>query len=137
MSLADLVGSWTGNGIYYEALSKAKMKCRLAATGDAARVKLTGRCGSSLGARDLSLEFVRQDDGSILLLSADTLPSVETGIERVDGEISNNQLNLSGTSPGEYLKLQFALNADGSLHFATERKWRTGKSRSVVTLRPR
>ena len=137
MTLADLVGNWAGTGMYYEGLSKAKMKCRLTGAGNSAHVTMTGRCGSSLGAEDVDIEFSRQGDGSILLISGDNAPSVDTEIDTVSGRLEGNQMFLQGQAKHETFKMQFAVNADGSLRFATERKWQTGKSRSIVTLQRR
>ncbi len=137
MSLADLVGSWTGSGTYHEALSQAKMKCRLTTVGDAAKVTISGRCGSSLGANDVVLDIVRQADGTVTMQSGGRAPGFETDIDQLTGRITGNQLMLSGEAGIERARLQFALNDDGSLRFASERKWQTGNSRSLVTLKQR
>lgn len=137
MSLADLVGDWSGSGTYSEALSSARMKCRLTMTGTAAKVTIAGRCGSSMGANDVVLDLVRQGDGRITLTSARDAPGFETAITGLSGRITGNQLTLRGEAGLERAATQFVLNADGSLRFAAERKWLTGNSQSIVTLQRR
>ena len=132
--LSDMVGSWSGSGMYYEAMSQAKMKCRLTMAGDAAGITMKGRCGSSLGAHDVVLDFVAEDDGRVFVQGGDNAPSVDSEIEELTGKITGNQLNLSGQAGPDSVRMQFVLNEDGSIYFATERKWPQGDSRSKITL---
>ena len=137
LTLSQLVGNWTGSGNYREGVSEARMRCRLTIAGDDAKVTMSGRCGSSLGAEDVVLDFIRQGDGSVIVQSGPGAPQQESKIEALTGRPQGNQLFLTGAADGESVAMQFVRNADGTLYFATERKWRTGRSQSVITLQPR
>ena len=137
LTLSQLVGTWTGSGTYAEALSEARMRCRLSIAGDDAKVTLSGRCGSSLGAEDVVLDFIRQGDGSVIVRSGPGAPQQDSKIAALTGRPQSNQLYVTGAAGDESVAMQFVKNADGTLYFATERKWQTGRSHSVITLQPR
>ncbi len=131
-ALTDMVGSWSGTGTYAEALSQAKMKCRLNVAGADSKVTMTGRCGSSLGASDVVMDIVRSGTG--IVITGDGGPDVDTEIDQLTGQISGQQIFVTGAEGKDSVKMQFVMNADGTLYFATERKWLTGSSWSKITL---
>ncbi len=137
LTLSQLTGTWTGAGNYAEGLSEARMRCRLTIAGDDAKVTMSGRCGSSLGAEDVVLDFIRQSDGSVRVQSGPGAPQQDSEIEALTGRPQGNQLFVTGSAGQESVAMQFVKNADGTLYFATERKWQTGRSQSVITLQPR
>lgn len=137
LTLTQMVGTWTGAGTYSEALSEARMRCRLTIAGDDAKVTMSGRCGSSLGAEDVVLDFIRQGDGSVRVQSGPGAPAQDSEIKALSGRPQGNQLMVTGAAGLESVAMQFVKNADGTLYFATERKWQTGRSQSVITLSPR
>ncbi len=133
-ALSDMVGTWAGTGSYTEALSKATMKCRLTVTGDDARVTVNGRCGSSLGADDVTLDFVRQSGSRVVVEETPGAPKQDSEIEEVSGNLTATQLFVRGAGGDETVAIQFVKNDDGTLYFATERTWKGGDSQSRVTL---
>jgi len=132
--LLDMVGNWGGSGVYSEGVSKARMRCRISVTGDDAKVTLTGRCGSSLGAADVVLDFIAIGDGKVTVQPGDGAPASDSPITMLTGQLSATQLNVSGANYAESVVMQFVKNTDGTLNFATKRKWRTGRSQSTIRL---
>lgn len=133
-ALSDLVGTWNGAGTYEEGVSQARMRCRITVTGSDAQVRLTGRCGSSLGAEDVRVDVLRQADGSVTLVSPNGPTREPFSVREISGRPQGDRLTLQGTAGLESVIVQFVLHADGRLTFATQRKWRTGRSRSQVTM---
>ena len=91
-SLADMVGTWAGSGVYKENLSQAKVRCQLAVTGGAGKVTVSGRCGSSLGAETIVLDFTRQGDGRIVVTEGPGAPRNDSQIEALVGRQVNLKL---------------------------------------------
>ncbi|GEM_PF-6301365 len=133
-ALSDMIGAWAGTGVYSEALSQAKMKCKLTMLGDAKKVTMSGRCGSTLGAGNVVLDFVRQEDGQIVVHAGGDALQPASEIGELVGRFTDDQLIVTGAAGHESVKMQLILDADGSIFFATERKWLTGKSSSEITL---
>jgi len=134
LALSDLVGTWTGQGTYVEGLSSAKMRCNLGITGTDAMVRLSGRCGSSLGAESVVLDFTKAADGSVSVSSGPGAPANDSKIDVMQGKITANQLILRGAAGDETVTIELLQNPNGSLHFATRRTWTGKKATSVVTL---
>ena len=63
--LGALAGNWAGSGSYTEGISTARLICRLAARGADERIRMTGRCGSSLGNEEIDMDLVLGADGTI------------------------------------------------------------------------
>ncbi|MGP6089901.1 hypothetical protein [Antarctobacter jejuensis] len=137
LSLSDLVGTWAGEGSYYERPTKTRMKCRISFAGDDAQVRLTGKCGSSLGAHDLSLDFIRDGSSKVIVRAAPGAKNDESKIERMEGQLSGNFLIAEGTGGTETAKFQLESKRDGSIVFVTQREDGTFFAQSVVTLRRR
>lgn len=135
-ALSDITGTWAGAGSYTEALSTARMRCRIAIAGNADQVALTGRCASSLGAEDLDLTFTRLPGGEISLRAEDGQRQGETTVEELTGLPEASQVILRGENGLDRAAVQIRLNPDGTLYFATETKWRTGNAKSAITLVP-
>lgn len=133
-SLSDLVGTWTGEGSYYERPTRAKMKCRLSFAGTDAQVRMTGRCGSSLGAQDLEIDFVREGASGVVVRPAPGAPTSDSKLTEMSGQLQGNLMIASGTSGTETAKFQLESRADGTLQFVTQREDGTFFSQSVVTL---
>ena len=132
-TLSDMVGTWSGSGTYTEGVSQARMRCRIVVAGGDARVRLSGRCGSSLGAEDVAVEAVRQPDGRIALISPDGPTREPFSVREVSGVPQGDRLVLHGSAGVESVTVEFRRNANGTLSFVTQRKWRTGRSQSQVT----
>ena len=132
--LSEMVGTWSGQGEYYELLSKARMRCRLSVVGNDAKVTLSGRCGSSLGAEDVVLDFIRQPDGQIVSRAGVGAPESDSPIEALYGRPTKTQLIVRGQSGKESVVMQFVKNADGTLYFVTRRDGAQGKRTSAITL---
>ncbi|MCP3969947.1 MAG: hypothetical protein GY717_06460 [Rhodobacteraceae bacterium] len=132
--LSDLVGNWTGSGSYQEGLSKARMRCRLTVVGNNTKVTLSGRCGSSLGSERMVLDLIRRADGTIVLRSGDGAPQDDTSLAELVGYTARTQLFVSGESGHDSASVLFARNQNGTLYFASKRKWQTGNSQSAITL---
>lgn len=133
-TLSDLLGTWSGSGTYYERPSKARMKCRLSFAGNDSQVRMTGRCGSSLGAQDLTLDFIRQGSNGVIVRSPPGATQSNSDIAEMQGQMSGNYLIAAGSAGAETAKFQFESKADGTLAFVTEHKDGTFFSQSVVTL---
>jgi hypothetical protein len=133
-TLSDLVGNWSGSGKYYERPSSAKMKCRLSFAGDDARVRMTGRCGSSLGAQDLELDFIREGNRGVVVQSAPGAPKSKSAIARMAGQMTATMMIAEGVAATESAKFQLEIKPDGTMHFLTQRKDGTFFSQSTVVL---
>lgn len=132
--LSDLVGTWAGEGSYYERPTKARMKCRLSFAGTDAQVRMSGRCGSSLGARNLELDFVRQGKTGVIVRAAPGAPTSDTGLTAMQGQMTGNRMAAAGTSGTETARFQIETQPDGTLRFVTQRENGTFFSQSVVIL---
>jgi hypothetical protein len=132
--LSDLVGNWSGSGKYAEPLTTARVRCKLAIMGNDAKVTLRGRCGGSFGAERMVLDFVRQSNGDVIVSSGPGAPYTESPIGALTGTPTRTQLVVRGQSGQESVLMQFAKNADGTMHFATERDGKQGRRISAVTL---
>lgn len=137
LSLSDLVGSWTGEGSYFERPTKTRMKCRLSFSGDEARLHMAGKCGSSLGAHDVNVDFIRQGGNSIIVRAAPGARNDDSQIARMEGRLSGNFLIAQGTGGTETAKIQLESKPDGSMVFVTQREDGTFFAQSVVTLKRR
>lgn len=134
LRLSQLVGRWAGTGIYHEGVSSAEMRCRLTFEGSDAQVSLGGRCGSSLGSQKVAVILSRGADGAVTMTAAPGAPPVDSDVEVLRGTPGAAWLELTGAAGPETVRMVFQLQADGSLRFATERKWQTGRSRSLVDM---
>ena len=133
-ALSDMVGKWAGEGMYYEPLSRAKMRCRLTIVGSDAAIAMSGRCGSSLGAEKVHLDLIRQPDGQIVLRAGKNAPETDSPIEALVGRPTRSQLIVRGQSGQESAVMQFVSNADGTLYFLTKLDGAKGERTSAVTL---
>lgn len=132
--LSDMVGTWSGSGKYWEPLTTAQMGCKLRITGNDAKVTLSGRCGSSIAAEKMLLDFVRQGNGQIVVTAGKGAPPSDSPIEALTGTPTKTELFVRGQSGAETVVMQFAKKADGTIYFATERDGAKGRRVSVVTL---
>jgi len=137
LKLSDLVGNWGGQGTYAEGLSSAKLRCKLVIAGTDAMVRMTGRCGSSLGAENLALDFVKGADSTITVDSSAGAPQSDSPVGALRGSSQGNQLIIRGEGGDETVTIELILNPDGSLRFATQRTWPGKTGTSVVTLKRR
>lgn len=132
--LSELVGQWTGQGTYTEGVSKAKMRCNLSFVGTDAKVTMSGRCGSSLGAESVVLDFANDADGGVTVRSGAGAPESDSAITGLTGVPGPNGLVVKGSGGDESVIIELLLNANGTLRFATQRNSSNGMAISIVDL---
>ena len=133
-SLDGLVGKWSGQGNYAENMSSAKMRCKIDIAGGADKVTMTGRCASGLGAQKVALDLTRADDGSITASAAEGAPQNKTNIDGLTGLPQGGHLVMDGTSGADSVKIEFLMNADGSLRFGVHSIIGPKDGKSVIRL---
>lgn len=134
-ALNDMIGKWTGSGLYEEPSSMGRMRCRIAIAGDDAMVRMTGRCGSSLGVEDVVLDFLRQANGDIVVRAGPGAPERDTKIKELTGRVRGTKLIVRGYQGQESVEMSFEAVTDDKLRFETKRKTWEGDSRSSIDLK--
>jgi hypothetical protein len=133
-SLDTLVGKWSGQGTYAENMSSAKMRCKIDFAGGADKVTMTGRCASGLGAQKVALDLVQSKDGSITAKAAAGAPENKTEIDGLTGLPTERHLVMDGVAGEDSIKMEFLMNADGSLRFGVHSIIGPKDGKSVIRL---
>ena len=117
--LADLHGSWQGDGIYRSGDLHGRMKCRLVIMAEAGKARITGRCASSVGNEAFDLALARQADGSIRAGSRGTPSRPGSAIRSIRGTPRDGTLFLEGNAREEQLRIVLVLQEDRRLRFTS------------------
>lgn len=133
-SLEDLVGKWKGQGSYVENATGAKMRCKLEFAGGADEVSVTGRCASGLGAQKVAMDLIRAEDGSISAVAPPGAPKNKTDIDGLSGTPNGQHLVMNGAAGEDSVKMEFLMNADGTLRFGVHSVIGAKESKSVIVL---
>lgn len=133
-SLEEMVGKWSGQGVYAENMSSAKMRCKIDFAGGADKVTMTGRCASGLGAQKVALDLVRAEDGTITAKAAAGAPENKTKIDGLTGLPIEGHLVMDGVAGEDSIKMEFLMNADGSLRFGVHSIIGPKDGKSVIRL---
>lgn len=129
-----MVGSWRGTGNYVEGLVEVQLRCRVTIAGDRAAIQMTGRCASSLGGDDFTMEFQRGANGTAILQHGQSARAEDSAVDVLTGPLGANGLVVTGTAEGEEITVQLLLNEDGTLNFATREIVGGATTQSYVVL---
>lgn len=133
-ALDALIGKWKGQGSYVENKSGAKMRCKIDFTGGAEKVTMTGRCASGLGAQKVAVDLIRASDGYINARAAPGAPENKSNIKGISGKPNGPHLVMSGAAGENSVKMEFLMNADGTLRFGVHSIVGAKDAKSVIVL---
>ena len=129
-----MVGDWRGSGNYVEGLVDVQLRCRFTITGDASAIHMAGRCASSLGGEDFTMDFERGPDGTATVQNGQSSRADGSAIDVLTGQLGANGLVVNGAADDETITVQLLLNDDGTLNFATRETSRGQATQAYVTL---
>lgn len=119
-TLADLIGGWSGSGLYQENDNQGQLRCRMQVDGDAAAITMHTRCAFAAGSGTSIMQISQRPDGTLTANISGNGPGGESPITMVVGQIGADRVILTGSAEGAEAVVLFRFDPEGRLHVATQ-----------------